>query len=311
MKRNTFLNMILAAGLILTVIPQGIVQIHASDSIIPVYRVYNPNSGEHFFTTKAKEQAYLVSIGWNDEGIGFYEHSETGDAVYRLYNPNAGEHHYTDDKKEKEDLVDLGWNDEGIAFYSDADQEIEIYRAYNPNAPANNHNYTASMAEQSNLVNYGWNDEDIAWYSCSALAGSVSERRSTIYQLLTSTCKLNKAAACGILANIQLESTYNPRAVNDIDNGYYGLCQWDGKYRWTDLITYCRKTNTGRYSIEGQVDFMIYDLGQRGQLENLKKVEDSEDGAKEAAIYFCEKYEVREDYYDCDKLAAELYRSLK
>lgn len=256
--------MILAAGLILTVIPQGIVQIHASDSIIPVYRVYNPNSGEHFFTTNAKEQAYLVSIGWNDEGVGFYEHSETGDAVYRLYNPNAGEHHYTDDKKEKEDLVDLGWN-----------------------------------------------DEDIAWYSCSAPAGSVSERRSTIYQLLTSTCKLNKAAACGILANIQIESTYNPRAVNDIDNGYYGLCQWDGKYRWTDLITYCRKTNTGRYSIEGQVDFMIYDLGQRGQLENLKKVEDSEDGAKEAAIYFCEKYEVREDHYDCDKLAAELYRSLK
>jgi hypothetical protein len=43
-----------------------------SDDGIPVYRLYNPNDGRHHFTTSATEKSSLISIGWNDEGIGFY-----------------------------------------------------------------------------------------------------------------------------------------------------------------------------------------------------------------------------------------------
>lgn len=37
-----------------------------------VYRVYNPNSGEHHFTRDADERMALMEAGWQNEGIGFY-----------------------------------------------------------------------------------------------------------------------------------------------------------------------------------------------------------------------------------------------
>ena len=37
-----------------------------------MYRLYIPNSGEHFYTANAAENDFLVSVGWNDEGIGGY-----------------------------------------------------------------------------------------------------------------------------------------------------------------------------------------------------------------------------------------------
>lgn len=35
-----------------------------------VYRLYNPNSGEHFYTTSFYEQNTLKNVGWRDEGVG-------------------------------------------------------------------------------------------------------------------------------------------------------------------------------------------------------------------------------------------------
>lgn len=36
-----------------------------------VKRVYNPNSGDHFYTTHADEKDNLVSLGWRYEDIGW------------------------------------------------------------------------------------------------------------------------------------------------------------------------------------------------------------------------------------------------
>ena len=33
---------------------------------------YNPNAGDHHYTLSSKERDYLVSVGWNYEGIGWY-----------------------------------------------------------------------------------------------------------------------------------------------------------------------------------------------------------------------------------------------
>ncbi|UQF11564.1 hypothetical protein M2919_08860 [Vagococcus lutrae] len=35
----------------------------------PVYRVFNPNTGEHFYTKNAAEKSHLARVGWNDEGV--------------------------------------------------------------------------------------------------------------------------------------------------------------------------------------------------------------------------------------------------
>ena len=132
-----------------------------------IHRLYNPNSGEHFYTADDIEAENLINLGWNDEGIGWVAPIVSDTPVYRLYNPNAGEHHYTTDESEVENLKSLGWNDEGICWYSaSADNEyaLPIYRQYNPNAFANNHNYTADVSERDNLINLGWIDENIGWY---------------------------------------------------------------------------------------------------------------------------------------------------
>lgn len=129
----------------------------------PMYRLYNPNSGEHFYTASVTERDHLDQIGWDDEGIAWYAPTETGDPVYRLYNPYAGDHHYTMDRAEADNLVSVGWNDEGIGWHSDG-KEVPVYRLYNPNAVTGTHHYTTSVEERDFLDEIGWNYEGIGWY---------------------------------------------------------------------------------------------------------------------------------------------------
>ncbi|MGI6118869.1 MAG: metallophosphoesterase [Bilifractor sp.] len=139
-----------------------------TEKTVVMYRIYNPNSGEHFYTKNPNERKHLISLGWNDEGIGWIAPAHSGKPVYRLYNPYGGEHHYTMSSEEKNLLVKAGWNDEGIGWYSDEKERTPIYREYNPNAFANNHNYTASKKENDYLISLGWRYENIGWYGVSA-----------------------------------------------------------------------------------------------------------------------------------------------
>ena len=131
---------------------------------ISMYRLYNPNSGEHFYTSNESEKNNLVSLGWKYEGIGWTAPSKSNTPVYRLYNKNGGEHHYTMSANEKDTLVKAGWKYEGIGWYSDDNKSVPLYRQYNPNAFANNHNYSTSKKENDWLVSLGWKAEGIGWY---------------------------------------------------------------------------------------------------------------------------------------------------
>lgn len=130
-----------------------------------IYRLYNPNSGEHFYTTSALEKDHLVQVGWRYEGIGWQAPELSMQPVYRLYNPNAGDHHYTTSVNERNTLQVLGWKYEQISFYSDEFKTIPLYRQYNPNAISGAHNYTTDKHENDTLVSLGWKAEDIAWYA--------------------------------------------------------------------------------------------------------------------------------------------------
>ena len=81
----------LAVGLILVGISIGT---KAEAATNDMYRLYNPNSGEHFYTANTTERDNVKKAGWKYEGIGWYAPT-SGDPVYRLYNPNAGDHHYS------------------------------------------------------------------------------------------------------------------------------------------------------------------------------------------------------------------------
>lgn len=139
-----------------------------------MFRMYNPNSGEHFYTSSDDERNNLVYAGWNFEGGGWLAPaSVNSEPVYRLY--SGTDHHYTMDKSERDNLIKLGWKDEGIGWYnvpSNESNRIPLYRQFNPNveptASRNNsgsHNYTLSESENNNLVKAGWRAEGVAWYS--------------------------------------------------------------------------------------------------------------------------------------------------
>lgn len=137
-----------------------------------MYRLYNPNSGEHLYTAVKTEAVKLRNAGWNYEGIGWYAPVSSKTPVYRLYNKNAGDHHYTVYAAERDNLVKAGWQYEGIGWYSDDSKSVPLYRAYNKKARTGSHNYTTNSGEQQNLVKNGWRDEGIGWYAVSAGRGS-------------------------------------------------------------------------------------------------------------------------------------------
>ena len=166
MKKKKLLSFAIAAALGCSLFVAVPVVSQAADTTgVNMYRIYNPNSGEHFYTKNASEKDGLVTIGWKDEGIGWIAPEKSNTPVYRLYNPNSGDHHYTMNKNERDSLIVAGWNDEGIGWYSDDNKTVPLYREYNPNAVTGTHNYTADKAEHDSLVKAGWKDENIGWYA--------------------------------------------------------------------------------------------------------------------------------------------------
>ena len=117
---------------------------------------------------------------------------------------------------------------------------------------------------------------------------SSSEGFDIIYDQLTSVYGYNRAAACGILANLWFECNFNP----DAGDYYYGLAQWGGS-RKDNLYSYCASNNLDAATIEGQLAFMNYELSNNysGVKNYLLQVEDTSDGAYNAAVYFCDHYE--------------------
>ena len=135
-------------------------------STVNMFRIYDPNSGEHFYTGSTEERDNLVAVGWNYEGVGFTFPLTTGKPVYRLYDPVYGEHLYTMDEEEKARLMAEGWHYEGIAFNSGFEDEVPQYRLHNPNETRGAYHFTASIEEMERLISLGWEYQGIGWYSC-------------------------------------------------------------------------------------------------------------------------------------------------
>ncbi|WP_245811606.1 GH25 family lysozyme [Lactococcus fujiensis] len=131
----------------------------------PVYRLYNPNNLEHFYTSSLNEKNTLVNIGWGKyEGISYYAPVSGGIPVYRLYHPGIKMHLYTTDTNEKNVLSKSGWNYEGIVFYAATSStgDTPVYRLYN--SGIKQHLFTTDLNEKNVLSKSGWNYEGISWY---------------------------------------------------------------------------------------------------------------------------------------------------
>ena len=127
-------------------------------------------------------------------------------------------------------------------------------------------------------------------------SGQYAENESQIFVYLTTTAGYNAAAACGILANIEKESGFNPQALGDSGTSY-GLCQWHNE-RWDNLKSYCRNNSLDSSSVTGQLSYLIYELKKDSSLwQTLINVSNTAEGAYNAAYEFCVKFEIPADKY--------------
>lgn len=127
-------------------------------------------------------------------------------------------------------------------------------------------------------------------------SASTSDNKDEIFKELTTKLGFNPAAACGIMANIEKESNFDPTEVIYDSNGLLsgGLCQWNGG-RFDNLQTYCRNYGYDYLSIEGQIAYLSWEMktSSYGYIyDYLKSVPNSASGAYDAAWFWCYYYEI-------------------
>ena len=148
-------------------------------------------------------------------------------------------------------------------------------------------NYQKGDTEASNTVLKVDSGTVTTGSSGVSLTGNTNQDQ--IYNYFSSQ-GYNKAAICGILANIQRESNFRTDALGD--NGTsYGICQWHNS-RWDNLKSYCQQNGMDSTTLEGQLSFLTYELQKYPELVNtLKNVPNTAEGAYEAAYQWTVKFE--------------------
>ncbi len=145
--------------------------------------------------------------------------------------------------------------------------------------------------------------------SSNILKVNALSNEKIIYDFLKNELKMNTAAACGVLANIEKESGFIP---NLLERGYswdtgggYGICQWTNTPRTstngrrTNLVNYCKSINLDYTSLQGQLYFLKYELEnnvKKGVYDYLKSVSNNAQGAYNAGYKWCYSFEVPAGY---------------
>lgn len=125
-----------------------------------IYRLYQAESQQYFYTKSLDEAAILKGRGWKFEGRGF-KTAESGKPVYRLYHAERKAYLYTSNVFERNKIVQEGWKYEGIAWYSQG--TTKVYRLFNPHTKV--HMYTTSTKEVEILQARGWKYEGVTFYT--------------------------------------------------------------------------------------------------------------------------------------------------
>ena len=135
------------------------------------------------------------------------------------------------------------------------------------------------------------------------------DNRAIIYIFLREELGLNRAAACGILANIHVESRFNPEALGD--NGTsYGICQWHNR-RYTNLINWSNMNGLDYTQLDTQLLFMKHELEHRFNYiydRLLNRTPDTSRGAYSAGKYWCVYYELPKNKYVAGDQRGEMAR---
>lgn len=169
------------------------------------------------------------------------------------------------------------------------------WRRANPRRRCCKNHYTASTtykaAKNGYIVHVEYPET-----AFSEIQGGTNKEK--VFSFLTEELGLNNAAACGVMANIQNESGFNPARHED-KNTYgdglgegYGLCQWSYS-RKTALLSFLQENGFAEDSIDGQLWFFKTEIesSERTAWNAIKNLPNTSDGAYEAGRLWCLKFE--------------------
>ena len=117
----------------------------------------------------------------------------------------------------------------------------------------------------------------------------------TVFNFCRQAMGLNVAASCGVLANIQAESGFNPSALGDGGTSF-GICQWHAS-RYTSLRNWCSQNGKDYKTIDGQLRYLQHELetGYKSVLQYIQGVPNTAAGAYQAGYRWCLRFEVPAD----------------
>jgi hypothetical protein len=156
-----------------------------ADSISAVYRFWNKDNGDHFYTTSVEEknhiQANLSNMVYEGSQWATPEDGSGTIDVFRFYK-NDGTHFYTTDVTERDHIIQnlKHCTYEGVAFeaYKSAADvadggALTLTRFYNPRT--GEHHFASSQAEVDGLTQQGWgNNEGPAFVVRTPLASGAA-----------------------------------------------------------------------------------------------------------------------------------------
>ena len=87
---------------------------------------------------------------------------------------------------------------------------------------------------------------------------TVQDNETAVYTYLTEEMGLSTAAACGVMANIEYESEFDPTVWGD-GGASHGLCQWYSS-RCEALSRFCEENGYDEDSVLGQMAYLQYEL---------------------------------------------------
>ena len=122
---------------------------------------------------------------------------------------------------------------------------------------------------------------------------------SAIFYFLTEHMGMPASSACGVIANIEHESNFNPNALGDGGTSY-GICQWHNPSRWDQLIEFCNSNGYDWDTMDGQLYYLEYEITQGGEAYTgiysvLMSQTDTSQGAYQAGYEWCVRFERPED----------------
>jgi hypothetical protein len=151
----------------------------APGAVIPLIRLHNAVSGDHFYTTNDAEANAAVGYLIESKAACFVYPAPSAGAIplHRLYRPTGDHFYMTSDTERDAAIANYGYQGEGEACFvypGSSSGTTPFYRLFRPTG---DHFYTTSLSERDNAIAVGYQSENLACYVFPPEGGPVGTEK--------------------------------------------------------------------------------------------------------------------------------------